>query len=88
MDKSMEIAGDGDVPHPCIGDAHWMPVGVRGKQAEIMLEAVENQFPDVIIVDEISTKEEVAAARTIAQVCVASALVCTRHVSQLVQCTL
>merc|ERR1719336_3178527 len=67
VDKSMEIAGDGDVPHPCIGDAHWMPVGVRGMQSEIMLEAVENQFPDVIIVDELSTKDEVMAARTIAQ---------------------
>ena len=67
VDKSMEIAGDGEVPHSCIGSSHWMPVGVHGLQHEIMLEAVENQFPDVIIVDEISSKKEVDAARTIAQ---------------------
>jgi stage III sporulation protein SpoIIIAA len=44
-----------------------MPVGVVGKQHEIMREAVENQSPDVVIVDEISTLLEVQAARTIAQ---------------------
>ena len=32
-----------------------------------MREAVENQTPDVIIVDEISTPQEVEAARTISQ---------------------
>jgi stage III sporulation protein SpoIIIAA len=67
VDKTCEIAGDGDLPHPAIGQARWMPVGVPGKQHEIMREAVENQSPDVIIVDEISTPAEVQAARTIAQ---------------------
>ena len=67
VDKTCEIAGDGDMPHSAIGQSRWMPVGVPGKQHEIMLEAVENQSPDVVIVDEISTLEEVRAARTIAQ---------------------
>lgn len=67
IDKTNEIAGDGDTPHPCIGASRWMPVGVARHQHEIMLEAVENQTPHVIIVDEISTAAEVQAARTIAQ---------------------
>ena len=67
VDKTCEIAGDGDMPHPAIGQSRWMPVGIPGKQHEIMREAVENQSPDVIIVDEISTMAEVQAARTIAQ---------------------
>ena len=36
-------------------------------QHQILREAVENQSPDVIIVDEISTPDEVEAARTITQ---------------------
>lgn len=67
VDKSLEIAGDADVPHPAIGKSRWMPVGVPGMQHEIMLEAVENQSPDVVIVDEISNDKEVRAAQTIAQ---------------------
>eukprot|EP01063_Lacrimia_lanifica_P005817 TRINITY_DN13512_c0_g1_i1.p1 TRINITY_DN13512_c0_g1~~TRINITY_DN13512_c0_g1_i1.p1 ORF type:complete len:455 (+),score=95.47 TRINITY_DN13512_c0_g1_i1:170-1534(+) len=67
VDKSCEIAGDGLEPHKAIGSARWMPVGIPDHQASIMREAVENQSPDVVIVDEISTAEEVAAARTIAQ---------------------
>jgi nucleoside-triphosphatase THEP1 len=67
VDKTCEIAGDGDMPHPAIGQSRWMPVGVPGRQHEIMREAVENQSPDVIIVDELSTQQEVQAARTIAQ---------------------
>lgn len=67
VDKTCEIAGDGDSPHSAIGKARWMPVGRPNKQHEIMREAVENQTPDVIIVDEISTQLEVEAARTIAQ---------------------
>ena len=58
---------DGDVPHPAIGNSRWMPVGRRNLQHEIMLEAVENQSPDVVIVDEISNQDEVHAAQTIAQ---------------------
>ena len=67
VDKTNEIAGDGIKPHPAIGDARWLPVGNPKMQASIMREAVENQSPDVIIVDEISTPEEVEAARTISQ---------------------
>ena len=74
-------------PHPCIGNSRWMPVGVVGKQHEIMREAVENQSPDVIIVDEISTHQEVHAARTIAQRGVM--LIATVHgvtLPELIQC--
>ena len=67
VDKTCEIAGDGDTPHSAIGRARWMPVGKPNMQHHIMREAVENQTPDVIIVDEISTPQEVEAARTIAQ---------------------
>ena len=67
VDKTCEIAGDGDAPHHAIGKARWMPVGRPNMQHTIMREAVENQTPDVIIVDEISTPQEVEAARTIAQ---------------------
>jgi len=67
VDKTCEIAGDGLEPHPAIGRARWMPVGRSNHQAEIMREAVENQTPDCIIVDEISSKDEVGAAKTIAQ---------------------
>ena len=67
VDKTCEIAGDGEEPHPAIGKARWMPVGRPGLQADIMREAVENQTPDVIIVDEISTIQEVDAAKTIGQ---------------------
>lgn len=66
-DKTCEIAGDGDCPHSAIGRARWMPVGRPNLQHTIMREAVENQTPDVIVVDEISTPAEVEAARTISQ---------------------
>ena len=67
VDKTCEIAGDGLEPHPAIGRARWMPVGQANHQATIMREAVENQTPDCIIVDEISSRDEVGAAKTIAQ---------------------
>lgn len=67
VDKTCEIAGDGLEPHPAIGRARWMPVGQANHQAAIMREAVENQTPDCIIVDEISSRDEVGAAKTIAQ---------------------
>ena len=57
VDKTNEIAGDGLHPHPSIGSARWLPVGDPRMQADIMREAVENQSPDVVIVDEISTPE-------------------------------
>jgi len=65
IDTSNEIAGDGDVPHPAIGRARRMQVSHPGKQHAVMIEAVENHTPEVIIIDEIGTEEESAAARTI-----------------------
>eukprot|EP00941_MAST-03F_sp_MAST-3F-sp1_P006165 g6165.t1 len=67
VDKTCEIAGDGLIPHKAIGSARWMPVDRVQYQHKVMVEAVENQSPDVMIVDEISTVQEVNAARTIAQ---------------------
>ena len=67
VDTSNEIGGDGDVPHPGIGSARRMQVPSPDKQHHIMIEAVENHMPQVIIVDEIGTEEEAKAARTIAE---------------------
>ena len=67
VDSSNEIAGDGDIPHPAVGDARRLQVPFRLNQHEVMIEAVENHMPDVIIVDEISSDLESKAARTIAQ---------------------
>jgi len=67
VDTSNEIAGDGDIPHPAIGSARRMQVPVTTTQADVMIEAVENHMPEVIIVDEIGTALEAEAARTIAE---------------------
>lgn len=67
IDTSNEIAGDGDVPHPAIGRARRMQVSCPAMQHNVMIEAVENHTPEVIIIDEIGTLEESAAARTIAE---------------------
>lgn len=67
VDTSNEIAGDGDIPHPAIGHARRMQVAHPSKQAEVMIEAVENHMPEVIIIDEIGTEGEAQAARTIAE---------------------
>ena len=67
IDTSNEIAGDGDIPHPAIGRARRMQVKYPSLQHAVMIEAVENHMPEVIIIDEISTKEEADAARTIAE---------------------
>jgi stage III sporulation protein SpoIIIAA len=67
VDTSNEIAGDGDVPHPGIGDARRMQVPKPVDQADVMIEAVENHMPEVIVIDEIGTSAEAAAARTIAE---------------------
>lgn len=67
VDTSNEIAGDGDIPHPGIGSARRMQVPSPDKQHAVMIEAVENHMPETIIVDEIGTEEEAAAARTIAE---------------------
>ena len=67
VDTSNEIAGDGDVPHPAIGRARRMQVPSTPEQHRVMIEAVENHMPQVIIIDEMSTVEEAFAARTIAE---------------------
>ena len=67
VDTSNEIAGDGDTPHPAIGRARRMQVTQPIYQKDIMIEAVENHTPEVIVVDEIGTEEEAQAARTIAE---------------------
>lgn len=67
VDTSNEIAGDGDVPHPAIGHARRMQVPTPELQHKIMIEAVENHMPEVIVIDEIGTEQEAAAARTIAE---------------------
>ena len=67
IDTSNEIAGDGDVPHPAIGRARRMQVAKPELQHQVMIEAVENHMPEVIVIDEISTELEAMAARTIAE---------------------
>jgi stage III sporulation protein SpoIIIAA len=67
IDTSNEIAGDGDVPHPAIGRARRMQVSRPELQHQVMIEAVENHMPEVIIIDEIGTELEALAARTIAE---------------------
>jgi stage III sporulation protein SpoIIIAA len=67
VDTSNEIAGDGDIPHPAIGRARRMQVMTPALQHAVMIEAVENHMPEVIVIDEIGTELEAAAARTIAE---------------------
>nr|YP_009393337.1 hypothetical protein [Symphyocladiella dendroidea]ARW61899.1 hypothetical protein [Symphyocladiella dendroidea] len=67
IDTSNEIAGDGDIPHPAIGRARRMQVAKPELQHQVMIEAVENHMPEVIIIDEIGTELEAIAARTIAE---------------------
>jgi stage III sporulation protein SpoIIIAA len=67
VDTSNEIGGDGDIPHPGIGRARRMQVPSPNRQHAVMIEAVENHMPEVIVIDEIGTEAEAAAARTIAE---------------------
>ena len=67
VDTSNEIAGDGDIAHAAIGRARRMQVPSPDRQHRTMIEAVENHMPEVIVVDEIGTEAEAAAARTIAE---------------------
>ena len=67
VDTSNEIAGDGDIPHPGIGHSRRMQVTTPAKQHAVMIEAVENHMPEVIVIDEIGTELEALAARTIAE---------------------
>jgi nucleoside-triphosphatase THEP1 len=81
VDTSNEIAGDGDIPHPAVGRARRMQVSDPDNQKAIMIEAVQNHTPEVIVVDEIGSEEEAMAARTIAERGVL--LVATAHGSTL-----
>lgn len=81
IDTSNEIAGDGDVPHPAIGRSRRMQVAKPENQHQVMIEAVENHMPQVIVIDEIGTELEAMAARTIAERGVQ--LVGTAHGNQL-----
>jgi stage III sporulation protein SpoIIIAA len=81
IDTSNEIAGDGDIPHPAIGRARRMQVTKPELQHQVMIEAVENHMPEVIVIDEIGTELEALAARTIAERGVQ--LVGTAHGNQL-----
>jgi stage III sporulation protein SpoIIIAA len=67
IDTSNEVAGDGDIPHPAIGRARRMQVPKPELQHQVMIEAVENHMPQVIVIDEIGTELEALAARTIAE---------------------
>ncbi len=67
VDTSNEIGGDGDIPHPAIGRARRMQVPTPARQHQVMIEAVENHMPEVIVIDEIGTELEAQAARTIAE---------------------
>lgn len=67
VDTSNEIAGDGDIPHPSIGSARRMQVRDPSVQHQVMIEAVENHMPEVIVIDEIGVEAEAYAARTIAE---------------------
>jgi stage III sporulation protein AA len=67
VDTSNEIGGDGDIPHPAVGRARRMQVRLPNLQHEVMIEAVENHNPEVIVIDEIGRELEAEAARTIAE---------------------
>jgi stage III sporulation protein AA len=67
VDTSNEIGGDGDIPHPAVGRARRMQVMKPSLQHEVMIEAVENHNPEVIVIDEIGRELEAEAARTIAE---------------------
>jgi stage III sporulation protein SpoIIIAA len=81
VDTSNEIAGDGDIPHPAIGQARRMQVPTPALQHAVMIEGVENHMPEVIVIDEIGTELEAIAARTIAERGVQ--LVATAHGNEL-----
>ncbi|CAL8172995.1 unnamed protein product [Prunus armeniaca] len=81
IDTSNEIGGDGNIPHAAIGGARRMQVTEPSMQHKVMIEAVENHMPEVIIVDEIGTAAEALACRSIAQRGVM--LIATAHGQQL-----
>lgn len=81
VDGSSEIGGQGDIPHPAVGKARRMPIYPGKTQTDILIDAVQNHTPDVIIVDELGTIDETGAAKTIAERGVV--LIATAHSSSL-----
>lgn len=67
IDTCNEIGGDSDIPHKGIGQARRMQVEKVSSQYKIMLNAVENHMPEIIIIDEISTELDAISAQTIAE---------------------
>ncbi len=67
VDTSNEIGGDGNIPHPAIGTARRIQVPNRADQYRLLLEAVQNHSPELIVIDEISTREDAAAVASIAE---------------------
>jgi stage III sporulation protein SpoIIIAA len=67
VDSSSEISGFGDTPHPSIGDARVMKIPQKKNQEKIMIEAIQNHTPDVLIIDEIGNQNEVYATKECSQ---------------------
>ena len=67
IDTSNEIAGDSNISHFGIGRARRMQVPKPELQHQVMIEAIENHMPEVIIIDEIGTELEVLTTKTIAE---------------------
>ena len=67
IDSSDEIAGSGNVPHPAVGSSRKMPVPFNKSQHDVLIEAVENHYPTVIVIDEISDIKEAESIRTISK---------------------
>lgn len=83
VDTSMEIGGAGSTTHPCVGPVIRLFVPHRRRQAEVMLEAVMNHSPDVLVIDEISNRDEIRAARDISRRGVS--MVATVHAASMAQ---
>jgi stage III sporulation protein SpoIIIAA len=67
VDSSSEISGFGDVPHPSVGESRVMKIPLSKNQEKIMIEAIQNHTPDVLIIDEIGTQQEVFATKECSQ---------------------
>merc|ERR1719323_1298535 len=65
VDTSNEICGDGLILHHSVGMARRMMVPYTEKQAQVLIEAVQNHTPDAIVCDEIGRLSEVLATKTV-----------------------
>ncbi len=66
-DTSNEIGGDGQVPHPAIGRSRRLQVPSPEAQPRVLLEALVNHWPDVLVVDEIGYRGDAEVVATIAR---------------------